>query len=242
MRCSWWSVRERHNTHCSPSNRAADAMLTVVKLISTQHSQPGLDRGFHRSCRRRLGHRSEHSGASTTTALLAATAALIAIRPPWQGSLTAVRALLQFFLLPSLGSAADVFGRRPVLAASYAVCGLEFSILCFGGPGISMSTVWFTRSMTGLMDASLTVPYAIIADLSQVSQWRRDHDRTTGIVHIRLTQTTSNPMNQPTRRIWRSGSFIPTVSPVLHLGSVSSSDLLLVGCLPRGDIAPSLNI
>ena len=60
-----------------------------------------------------------------------------------QAHVTSARALVQLALLPLLGSAADVVGRRPILFLSYFACGLEFLLLAT--VGISMRIVWSTR-------------------------------------------------------------------------------------------------
>lgn len=72
-------------------------------------------------------------------------------------------ALMQFFFAPVMGGLSDQFGRRPVLLASLAAFGLDYTVM-----GLAPTLAWLVgaRLVAGITGASFTAAYAYIADIT----------------------------------------------------------------------------
>lgn len=74
-----------------------------------------------------------------------------------------VRYIMEFFVSPFLGSAADYTGRKPMLIMAFLICAVEFGLLCFF-PSVGM--IFFTRAMAGMGDCAQAVCYTIATDIA----------------------------------------------------------------------------
>lgn len=74
-----------------------------------------------------------------------------------------VRYIMEFFASPVMGSLADYQGRKPMLISSFAICAVEFGLLCFF-PSVGM--VFFTRAMAGMGDCAQATCYTVATDIA----------------------------------------------------------------------------
>lgn len=61
-------------------------------------------------------------------------------------------------MLPLLGGAADVVGRKPILLLSYVSSALEFGLLAFFGTHLKF--IWLTRCVNAMGARAIAIPAA----------------------------------------------------------------------------------
>lgn len=81
----------------------------------------------------------------------------------WGGILSFSYALMQFFMMPVMGSLSDRFGRRPVILSSLAAYSIDFLIM---GLAPTLTILFVARVFAGTFAASFTTANAYIADIS----------------------------------------------------------------------------
>lgn len=81
----------------------------------------------------------------------------------WGGWLTLAYALMQFIMMPVMGSLSDRFGRRPVLLGSLAAFSLD-SLLLAVAP--TLSVLFIARILAGGLSATYSTANAYIADIT----------------------------------------------------------------------------
>lgn len=81
----------------------------------------------------------------------------------WGGILSFSYAVMQFFMMPVIGSLSDRYGRRPILLLSLAAYSFDFLMTALAP---SIAILLLTRIFAGAFAASFTTANAYIADIS----------------------------------------------------------------------------
>lgn len=81
----------------------------------------------------------------------------------WGGILSLSYALMQFVMMPVMGSLSDEYGRRPIILGSLAAYSLDFLIMALAP---SLAILFVARVLAGSFAASYTTAHAYIADIS----------------------------------------------------------------------------
>ncbi len=89
---------------------------------------------------------------------------MLAAAAPWGGFMSAVYAVLNFFMQPVLGNLSDRFGRRPILLASMGMLAVDFLIMGFAH---SIWLLFLGRMLSGISGATHSTASAYIADVTE---------------------------------------------------------------------------
>ncbi len=81
----------------------------------------------------------------------------------WGGILSFSYAVMQFFMMPVIGSLSDHYGRRPVLLISLAAYSLDFLLMALAP---SLTLLFVARILAGTFAATFSTANAYIADIS----------------------------------------------------------------------------
>jgi DHA1 family tetracycline resistance protein-like MFS transporter len=81
----------------------------------------------------------------------------------WGGILSLAYAVMQFLMMPVMGSLSDRYGRRPVILGSLAAYSIDFLIMAIAP---SLAVLFIARFLAGSFAASFTTANAYIADIS----------------------------------------------------------------------------
>lgn len=81
----------------------------------------------------------------------------------WGGVLSFAYAVMQFFMMPVMGSLSDQYGRRPVILGSLAAYSLDFLLMALA-PSIAVLVI--ARILAGSFAATFSTANAYIADIS----------------------------------------------------------------------------
>jgi len=81
----------------------------------------------------------------------------------WGGMLSLAYAVMQFIMMPVMGSLSDRFGRRPIILGSLAAYSVDF-LLMASAP--SLAVLFIARILAGSFAATFSTANAYIADIS----------------------------------------------------------------------------
>jgi len=81
----------------------------------------------------------------------------------WGGILSLAYAVMQFFMMPVMGSLSDRFGRRPVILGSLAAFSCDFLMMALAP---SLTILFAARFLAGAFSATFSTANAYIADIS----------------------------------------------------------------------------
>ena len=81
----------------------------------------------------------------------------------WGGVLSLSFAVMQFIMMPVMGSLSDRFGRRPVILGSLAAYALDFLLMALAP---SLAVLFVARILAGAFAATFSTANAYIADIS----------------------------------------------------------------------------
>lgn len=81
----------------------------------------------------------------------------------WGGLLTMAYALMQFVMMPVIGSLSDRFGRRPIILCSLCAYSLDFLLMALAP---SLAALLIARILAGAFSATFSTANAYIADIS----------------------------------------------------------------------------
>lgn len=81
----------------------------------------------------------------------------------WGGILTLAYAVMQFFMMPIMGSLSDRFGRRPIILGSLAAYSIDFLLMAVAP---SIGVLLAARVLAGSFSATFSTSNAYIADIS----------------------------------------------------------------------------
>ena len=90
--------------------------------------------------------------------------------PTGVGLLVAVYSLMQFFFAPFWGKLSDRVGRRPIILLGLVGSGVSYVIFAFAQ---TLTVLFFSRILAGLMGANIAVAQAYIADRTEAQDRAR---------------------------------------------------------------------
>lgn len=88
----------------------------------------------------------------------------------WLGFLIAIFPIIQFFSAPILGQYSDMHGRRRVLALTLFGTAVSFLVFSFGIISKSLTLLFVSRAIGGVLGGNISVAQAAIADLTKPSE------------------------------------------------------------------------
>ena len=81
----------------------------------------------------------------------------------WGGMLSLAYAVMQFIMMPVMGSLSDRFGRRPIILGSLAAYSVDFLLMALAP---SLAVLFIARILAGSFAATFSTANAYIADIS----------------------------------------------------------------------------